>query len=73
MFSCHFSAKIKATKKLQDDGIKIGVSTGFTRAMVDIIHESAKKQRFYPDATVAGNKVENGAVQNHLGYVAKDI
>jgi phosphonoacetaldehyde hydrolase len=49
-------------QRLQKDyGLKIGVSTGFTRAMVDILQEDAKKQGFHPDATVAGDEVEHGA------------
>ena len=48
-------------KKMQDDGIKIGVSTGFVRSMVDILLEDAIKQGFTPDATVAGDEVAHGA------------
>jgi len=47
-------------KKMQDDGIKIGVSTGFVRSMVDILLEDAIKQGFTPDATVAGDEVAHG-------------
>ena len=47
--------------KMQADGIKIGVSTGFTRSMVDILLEDAIKQGVTPDATVAGDEVINGA------------
>ena len=42
-------------------GIKIGVSTGFLRAMVDVLLEASIKQGFTPDATVAGDEVECGA------------
>ncbi len=49
------------TQKFQADGIKIGVSTGFTRSMVDILLEDAIKQGFKPDATVAGDEVIHGA------------
>ncbi len=45
----------------QKQGLKIGVSTGFTRAMVDILLEDAIRQGFTPDATVAGDEVINGA------------
>lgn len=48
-------------KKLQNQGIKIGVSTGFVRSMVDILLEDAIKQGFTPDATVAGDEVVHGA------------
>lgn len=48
-------------RSLQKQGIKIGVSTGFVRSMVDILLEDAIKQGFTPDATVAGDEVANGA------------
>ncbi len=46
---------------LQKQGIKLGASTGFTRAMVDILHEDAQKQGLKLDATVAGDEVLHGA------------
>ncbi len=52
----------EVTQRLQKDhGIKIGSSTGFTRSMVDILEEEAKKQGYVPDASVAGDEVINGA------------
>ncbi len=48
-------------KRLQSQGLKIGVSTGFVRSMVDILEEEAKKQGFVPDASVAGDEVAQGA------------
>jgi len=46
---------------LQADGIKIGVSTGFVRSMVDVLLKDVIAQGVTPDATVAGDEVENGA------------
>ena len=54
-------AVAETTQKLQAQGIKIGSSTGFLRAMVDILEEDAKKQGYVPDASVAGDEVEHGA------------
>ena len=51
----------EVTQKIQADGIKIGVTTGFTRVMVDVLEPAARKQGFNPDATVAGDEVLNGA------------
>ncbi len=51
----------EVTQQLQGEGIKIGSSTGFTRPMVDILEEDAKKQGYVPDASVAGDEVLNGA------------
>jgi phosphonoacetaldehyde hydrolase len=51
----------ETTQQLQAQGIKIGSSTGFLRAMVDILEEDAKKQGYTPDASVAGDEVVHGA------------
>jgi len=51
----------EVTQKMQADGLKIGVSTGFVRSMVDVLLEASIKQGFSPDATVAGDEVINGA------------
>ncbi|ETO07160.1 hypothetical protein RFI_30229 [Reticulomyxa filosa] len=39
--------------------MKIGVTTGFTKVMVDILLREAKKQAFEPDSSVAGDQVIN--------------
>ena len=51
----------ETTQRLQAEGIKLGSSTGFTRAMVDILEEDARKQGYVPDASVAGDEVVHGA------------
>jgi phosphonoacetaldehyde hydrolase len=51
----------EVTQRLQRQGLKLGVSTGFTRAMVDVLLAAAIKQGFKPDATVAGDEVAQGA------------
>lgn len=43
---------------LQRQGIKIGVTTGFTRAMLDILLEGGARQGFVPDTACAGDEVE---------------
>ena len=48
-------------KRLQTQGIKIGSSTGFVRSMVDVLEKEAKEQGYVPDASVAGDEVEQGA------------
>ncbi len=45
-------------KGWQRDGIKIGVTTGFTRDMLDLLLAGAAKQGFVPDTAVAGDEVE---------------
>lgn len=53
---------VEMAAKLQGDyGVKIGVTTGFMRSMVDVLLESARNQGFSPDCTVAGDEVAHGA------------
>ena len=53
---------VEMADELQKErGIKIGVSTGFTRPMVDVLLAHANEQGFHPDATVAGDEVIHGA------------
>ncbi len=51
----------EVVQRVQKQGIKIGSSTGFVRPMVDILEEDAAKQGYKPDASVAGDEVDNGA------------
>lgn len=51
-----------AVNRLRSEyNLKIGVTTGFTRPMVDVLMQSAAAQGFKPDCTVAGDEVEQGA------------
>ncbi len=43
---------------LQSRGCKIGVTTGFTRDMLDILLGGGRKRGFRPDTSVAGDEVE---------------
>lgn len=53
---------VEMAGKLQGDlGIKIGVTTGFMRSMVDVLLHHARRQGFSPDCTVAGDEVVHGA------------
>lgn len=45
-------------KEWQKQGIKIGVTTGFTRQMLDLLLAGAAKQGFVPDTHCAGDEVE---------------
>ena len=44
----------------QTFGLKIGTTTGFTRAMMDILIDAAARQGYSPDSNVAGDDVVNG-------------
>tara|TARA_B110000208_G_scaffold142356_1_gene171746 strand:- start:14 stop:880 length:867 start_codon:yes stop_codon:yes gene_type:complete len=40
--------------------VKIGITTGFTKEMTDVIMQYTNKQGFLPDVSVSGDDVENG-------------
>ena len=62
------------TQAMQKSGIKLGVTTGFLRSMVDVLLADARKQGFHPDATVAGDEVLQGARPNpHMVYKNLDL
>ncbi|MCQ3803572.1 MAG: phosphonoacetaldehyde hydrolase [Acidimicrobiia bacterium] len=53
---------VEMASRLQGDlGVKIGVTTGFMRSMVDVLVEHARRQGFHPGCTVAGDEVAHGA------------
>ena len=41
--------------------LKIGMTTGFTRPMADVLLKNLKAQGYEPDVNVTGDEVENGA------------
>ena len=45
-------------KAWQKQGIRLGVTTGFTRSMLDLLLEGAATQGFVPDVSCAGDEVE---------------
>ncbi len=62
------------TQAMQKSGIKLGVTTGFLRSMVDVLLNDARKQGFHPDATVAGDEVLQGArPKPHMVYKNLDL
>jgi len=64
----------EVTQQMQKNGIRLGVSTGFLRSMVDVLLADARKQGFSPDATVAGDEVVNGArPKPHMVYKNLDL
>ncbi len=53
---------VETVNKLRTElHVKIGVTTGFTKEMVDVLLEEAALQGYIPDASVAGDEVEHGA------------
>lgn len=59
--------------RLQARGVKVGATTGFTRAMVEILVDEAAKQGFNIDASVGGDEVRNGARPSpHMLYECLD-
>jgi phosphonoacetaldehyde hydrolase len=59
-----YSTLIPGTAKTIDTlkkkyNLKIGSTTGFTKVMVDVLLDNAKKQGYVPDSSVAGDEVGN--------------
>lgn len=53
---------VRTVTKLRNKyNLKIGITTGFTREMVDVLLDASKEQGFVPDVNVAGDEVLNGA------------
>lgn len=52
---------VDVVARLQQQGIKVGCSTGFIRPMVDVLEKAAKEQGMELDASVAGDEVAQGA------------
>ncbi len=48
----------EVAQKMQREGIRIGVTTGFTREMLDILLAGAAQQGFHPDTSCGGDEVE---------------
>ncbi len=54
--------------------VRIGHTTGFTKEMVTVLLEEAKKQGYEPDASVAGDEVLHGArPKPHMVYKNMDL
>jgi len=61
-YSTLIPGTVEAVNILKNEfGIKIGSTTGFLRSMVDVLLDDARKQGYFPDVTVAGDEVANGA------------
>ena len=61
-----YSTLIQGTKNAVYDlkhkyDLRIGMTTGFTREMVDVLLKETRNQGYHPDCTVAGDEVEHGA------------
>ena len=59
---------VEAVKWLRSQDVKIGSTTGYTRAMVDVVAELAKKQGYQPDYLVASDEVPEGRPAPYMCY-----
>ncbi|KGX94018.1 phosphonoacetaldehyde hydrolase [Pontibacillus halophilus JSM 076056 = DSM 19796] len=51
---------VEAVQSLREAGLKIGSTTGFTREMIEVVAEEAKKHGYMPDAIVTSTDVPAG-------------
>jgi phosphonoacetaldehyde hydrolase len=51
---------LQAMADFRARGMKTGTTTGYTRAMVDVVLEQARRQGYAPDCTVAADEVPAG-------------
>jgi phosphonoacetaldehyde hydrolase len=61
---------------LRKHHIKMGSTTGYTRAMIDIVAESAKKQGYQPDYIISSDQVKKGRpypYMLHQNLMALDV
>lgn len=61
---------------LRSENIKIGSTTGYTKEMIDIVAENAKKQGYAPDFIISADQVKHGRpypTMLHQNLAALDV
>lgn len=58
-FATPISGTLEAVAQLREQGIKIGSTTGYTREMIEIVQEEAKKLGYAPDCIMTAEDVGN--------------
>jgi phosphonoacetaldehyde hydrolase len=67
---------VELCKKLKDNGIKIGATTGYVDSIMKNIIPAAKKQGFEPDAAISSSDVKEGRPKPWMCYlnaIAMDV
>jgi phosphonoacetaldehyde hydrolase len=59
-YSTVIDGVVETVARLRMRGIKIGSSTGYTRAMLDLVQQSARQQGYAPDCAVSPDDVGAG-------------
>ncbi|MEX1254134.1 MAG: phosphonoacetaldehyde hydrolase [Dehalococcoidia bacterium] len=59
---------VDAAAAFRRRGLKIGMTTGYNREMVDVLIDEAKRQGFEPDCAVAADEVPAGRPQPFMCY-----
>lgn len=57
---------LETVSALRDRGIKIGSTTGYTRAMMDIVEKKAAEQGYRPDCVVTSSEVPAGRPRPYM-------
>lgn len=61
---------VDTINQCRDRGIAIGSSTGYTRALMDVVEPAAKEQGYEPDAVLCADDVPTGRPAPWLIYLA---
>lgn len=67
-FSKLIPGVLEAQKFLREHNIKIGTTTGYNRAMTEVVMAEAKKQGYEPDFSVAADEVTQGRPSPFMIY-----
>ncbi|WP_203522456.1 2-aminoethylphosphonate--pyruvate transaminase [Fusobacterium sp. IOR10] len=67
-YTTPISGIIPLAKKLRDNNIKIGSTTGYTRKMLDIVIDGAKKKGYSPDIFVTPTETSVGRPYPYMIY-----
>jgi len=67
-FSAPIPGVVDAVEQWRSAGLKIGSSTGYTRALLDVVIEASAAQGYRPDASVTPDEVGGGRPKPFMCY-----
>lgn len=69
-YSAVIPGVVEATERFRKRGLKIGSTTGYTREMLDLLVEAAKKSGYAPDCSLSPQDVGAGRPHPYMMYEA---